>query len=60
MTQQTEQFIDIADMNEWFAFWAANHDAIDVPEDQAYALACNQCLMIGGGAAPLFRVGFVD
>lgn len=55
-----EEFIAIADMDEWEAFWEANIDAMDMDRDTAFNLACNCCLVIGGGAAPLFRVGFVD
>lgn len=60
---QTEQFIPIADTDEWEAFWADNDEyLIEEFGDKAtcFALACNQSLMVGGGAAPLFRVGFVD
>lgn len=55
-----ETFIPLHDTDEWLAFYRDNRDAIECDEKQAYALACNQCLLIGGGAAPLFRVGFVD
>lgn len=55
-----EQFIPIADMDEWGVFWRDNGAATEFDEDMALRLACNQSLMVGGGAAPLFRVGFVD
>lgn len=53
------EFFPIADMAEWDAFWSANAEAIDTDEGQALTLACRGELMVGGGAAPLFRVGFV-
>ena len=59
----TETFIALADTDEWQAFWADNKEAIiDEIGDEAtcYGLACNQALVIGGGAAPLFRIGFID
>ena len=58
MTDET--FIPIANLDEWSTWLDANRDALDVSETDAFLLACNQCLMVGGGAAPLFRVGFVD
>ena len=55
-----ETFIAIHDTDEWHDFWRDNHHATDLDEAQAYALACNQSLLMGGGAAPDFRIGFVD
>lgn len=52
-------FLPIADMDEWREFWDANGEAIG-DEDIALRLAMNCALLVGGGAAPLFRVGFVD
>lgn len=59
---ETETFIPLADLDAWEAFYEANREALEAIADKAtcYALACNQSLLIGGGAAPLFRVGFVD
>ena len=59
---QTETFIAIADVDQWEAFVAANVEALEEIADIAtcLALALNCNLIIGGGAAPLFRVGFVD
>jgi|GEM_PF-3438404 len=61
MTAQ-EQFIPMHDTDEWRDFYAANKDALDEIGDEAhcFALAQNQALVVGGGAAPQFRVGFVD
>ena len=58
----TETFVPIANIDEWHDWWAENCEALDpdLLEERAFRLACNQSLMIGGGAAPLFRVGFVD
>jgi hypothetical protein len=57
-----EIFFPIADMDEWKSFVAANHEALLEINDIAtcFRLACNQSLMIGGGASQLFRVGFID
>ncbi|MDE2232507.1 MAG: hypothetical protein KGJ90_00045 [Patescibacteria group bacterium] len=58
-----EQFIPIADIDAWEVFIEENFYAIlEQYEsfDVAFELARNQCLMLGGGAAPLFRIGFVD
>lgn len=57
---QTEEFLPIADMAEWADFWANNGEAIEMPEADALALARNCSLIAGGGAAALFRIGFVD
>lgn len=56
----TETFVPISDMDEWVTFWNANKDSVNFTEECALSLARNQCLFVGGGAAPLFRVGFVD
>lgn len=56
----TEEFIALADTDDFDAFWEANKDALEMDRETAFQLACNCELTIGGGAAPLFRVGFVD
>jgi hypothetical protein len=56
----SEIFHPLPDMDAWTDFWANNRDALDMDEQTAFALACNQGLLVGGGAAPLIRVGFVD
>ena len=55
-----EQFIPLADTYDFEVFWADNRDALSINKETAFQLACNCELMVGGGAAPLFRVGFVD
>ncbi len=57
-----ETFIEIADMDVWDAFVEANRETLAEIADSetVFHLACNCELLIGGGAAPLFRVGFVD
>lgn len=58
-----ETFVPLADMDAWADWWAANGEAMrDEVGDEAtcLALAMNCELRIGGGAAPLFRIGFVD
>lgn len=63
MNTATEEFVPIADMDAWADFWAENGWALEDEigdEDKCMALAMNCCLLVGGGAAPLFRVGFVD
>ena len=60
MTHQEPEFLALPDMDAWEDFWSNNADAIDMDRATAFALACNQSLLVGGGAAPLFRVGFVD
>lgn len=59
---QDETFIALPDTDAFEAFYEANRDALDEIADRqtVFALACNCELMIGGGAAPLFRVGFSD
>ncbi len=60
---QIEEFVSIADMDEWSDFWAANHELLESDvgkESLCMELAMNCGLLIGGGAATLFRVGFVD
>jgi hypothetical protein len=59
----TEEFIALNNTNEFDAFWSANAEALGAEvgdRERCFALACNCELIIGGGAAPLFRVGFVD
>ena len=60
MTHQEPEFLALADMDAWDDFWANNGEAIGMERADAFALACNQSLLVGGGAAPLFCVGFVD
>lgn len=57
---QEEEFFPIRDTDEWDAFWKENGAHLDMEEYVAFQLACNCGLLIGGGAAPLVRVGFVD
>lgn len=61
-TAPAETFIPLADMDAWEAFYRDNREALEEIADRAtcFALACNCELVIGGGAAPIFRVGFVD
>ena len=56
------EFIKIADMDAWEAFVECNKEALlaVAPLATCLRLAMNCELVIGGGAAPLFRVGFVD
>ncbi len=56
----TETFVSIAGWDEWDLWWAENGDYIEQDREDAFALACNHCLMVGGGGAPLYRIGFVD
>jgi hypothetical protein len=60
--EMTEEFIAIADMEQWEAFVAFNREALLViaPLGTCLRLAMNCELILGGGAAPLIRVGFVD
>jgi hypothetical protein len=58
-----ETFISLHDTDDWAEFWSANGETLADEigdEDTCFALACNCSLLIGGGAAPEFRVGFVD
>jgi hypothetical protein len=58
-----ETFIPLNDTDEFDAFWLDNAEAFEaegITRDFAFQAACNQSLVIGGGAAPMFRVGFVD
>lgn len=57
-----EEFIAIADMDAWDEFWSMNdgEDGLGIDHDTALALARNCSLIVGGGAAATFRVGFVD
>lgn len=51
----------LVDDDEWLEFVEANHDAMVATVgsiDQAYSLACNASLWLGGGAAPLIHVRF--
>jgi len=62
MTNETEdeEFIALADMDAWEEFWDNNGEFLDIDRQTAFDMACNCSLVVGGGAAPLFRVGFVD
>lgn len=56
-----EEFTPIVDMDAWTQFWADNREALEDEigdEAECLALALNLSLLVGGGAAPLFRVGF--
>ncbi len=56
-----EEFIPISDMASWEEFLAANDDLTNIADRETLLrLALNCELVIGGGAAPIFRVGFVD
>lgn len=57
-----EIFVPIHNIDEWHDWWSDNCESFDpdLTEEHAFRLACNQSLIVGGGAAPLFRVGFVD
>jgi len=57
---EAAEFIPVGDMDDWSAWWSANSEALDMDEETALALARNCELVVGGGAAPLFRIGFVD
>jgi hypothetical protein len=66
MTKQNwtyETAVELADMDAWEGFVKANESAI-VSEygsiAKAYLHATQGGLVIGGGAAPLFRVFFAD
>jgi len=55
--------IIIQDMDEWTVFADANRDELESQcgsIDDALVKACQGGLTIGGGAAPLFFVSFVD
>ena len=57
------EFIPLMDMRDWNSFWLENEaDLLDAvgDEETCRRLAMNCALMVGGGAGPLFRVGFVD
>ena len=54
------EFFPLNDMDAWEDFWSCNGEALDMDKQTAFALACNQSLLVGGGAAPLICVGFVD
>ena len=58
-----EEFIALADFDDFNAFWAANEEAMiedGIDREHALALTMNCNLVFGGGAAPRIRVGFVD
>jgi hypothetical protein len=62
-TTMEAEFVPLADMAAWDAFWAANAACLEDEigdEVDCFELACDGLLTIGGGAAPLLRVGFVD
>jgi hypothetical protein len=58
-----ETFHPLFDTDDWQDFWEVNGEALEdeIGDEQVcFALACNCNLMVGGGAAELIRVGFVD
>jgi hypothetical protein len=57
---EAAEFVPVADLIEWAAWWEANGEYLEMDEPTARALAMNCELVVGGGAAPLFRIGFVD
>lgn len=71
-TQEGMRFFPLYNEEDWANFWASNSEALiaDLSEKAANSgltteqlcrrLAQNCELFIGGGAAPIFRVGFVD
>jgi hypothetical protein len=59
-TSPEPEFFPLTDTDHFDRFWEDNCEAISVDKKTAFLLACNCALIIGGGAAPLFRVGFVD
>ena len=58
----TELFIALTDVGAFEVFWRDNEESLReiADKDVCFALACNCELIIGGGAAPLFRIGFID
>lgn len=59
-----ETFVPLADVDAWESWWRDNGEGVGamhgLDKATAYKLACNCELVIGGGAAPLYRIGFVD
>lgn len=55
-----ETFLSLADVDAFDSFWRENGEFLDMDRQTAFDLACNCNLIVGGGAAPLFRVGFID
>jgi hypothetical protein len=55
-----EAFFPLHDTDDFATFWEANGESLIMDQTAAFQLACNCELLIGGGAAPLIRVGFVD
>lgn len=55
-----EDFIQIDGMAAWNEFWADNEEGLaDIgDEETCLAMALKSNLLVGGGAAPLFRIGF--
>jgi hypothetical protein len=59
--ESDEEFIGIADMDAWTEFLAINDGLTEYGTPaELLALARNQSLVIGGGASPIFRIGFID
>jgi regulator of RNase E activity RraB len=61
MRRTDVELIHLADMDAWDAFWAANAECLEDEvgdEVVCFELACDGLLVVGGGAAPLFRIGF--
>lgn len=56
-------YIDLHDEDEWEAFASANREAlleVYATLQDAHAAACQGGIVLGGGAAPLVEVHFVD
>ena len=55
--------INLADMDAWEAFAAANREALEEAYGstaEAYQHAIQGGLTLGGGAAPVFHISFED
>ena len=62
MPEAAETFVPIDGVDAWDEFWSANAVALEDEigdELTCRCLAENHLLIIGGGASPRFRVGFV-
>lgn len=57
-----EIFIPLHTVDEWESFYDDNRDAIEALGgfDVCFELARTKSLLLGGGAAPMFRIGFVE
>lgn len=54
------EFVPLASMADWVDWWSVNGEYMAADEPTCLAAALNCALVIGGGAAPLFRIGFVE